>query len=459
MLNALFLTGALVVIGIPVSLVYLLIVTARLRQRIAALEAGLTLPQVPSGSERQDVMVSDAVPDTRPPIDPVMRRKPPPLPRSTIAPAEQHSGPPKAIVLTALNLWRMSQWIAANWFYAVSATSLALAGVFLVIYGAEQGLMPPSVRILTSLLLGCGLIGAGEYIRRRFGDDAGVSTAYLPSTLSGAGIVTLFGAILAARHLYGFIGPGVTLTGMAVVGLVAMVLGWFSGPLLAAVGILGAMAAPFVIGGSSDDPSLLLAYFAIVTIAGLGIDTVRRWGGVSILSLVTGFGAGYLLTALSGLVVVPFFMMFCGIMALAAIAIPVRSLTPDHQGTSISIAMLARHARDAWPEFPTRLAGGAVVAASVLITLSATDVMRNDLLRVAILVLSGLTLALLLWTRNAPALVDLAAAPAAALLVVVGSGNRPWGGGVEVAEASVAPAPLFYTLIMGLGLVLTLAEI
>ena len=108
----------------------------------------------------------------------------------------------------------------------------------------------------------------------------------MPSTFSGAGIVTLFAAVLSARLLYGFIGPELALVGMALVGGLALVLGWFYGPLLAAVGVIGAMAAPFIIGGSSDTPSWLFAYFALVTIVGLAIDTLRRWAWVSVVSLV-----------------------------------------------------------------------------------------------------------------------------------------------------------------------------
>ncbi|MDQ7072084.1 MAG: DUF2339 domain-containing protein [Rhodobacterales bacterium] len=83
-------------------------------------------------------------------------------------------------------------WLKENWFYAVSALSLALAGVFLVQYGNEQGLLPPLARVWAALLFGIVLIGAGEYVRRRFGDETNVATAYLPSTFSGAGVVTLF---------------------------------------------------------------------------------------------------------------------------------------------------------------------------------------------------------------------------------------------------------------------------
>ncbi len=157
---------------------------------------------------------------------------------------------------------------------------------------------------------------------------------------------------------------------MALVGALALVLGWFYGPLLAAVGVIGAMAAPFIIDGSSDDPSWLLAYFAMVTVIGLAIDTLRRWAWVSINSLVMWFAAGVFLVLETRTLVDPYFVIYCAVLAAAAIAIPVHKLLLDHSWVLLSLSMFARAKGDTWPEFPTRLAGGAVIAASGLILLT-----------------------------------------------------------------------------------------
>ena len=93
-----------------------------------------------------------------------------------------------------------------NWFLAVAALSLALAGVFLVQYGVENGLLTPFWRVMGAAALGLALIGAGERVRRSSGDAGQHDTAYLPSTFSGAGLVALFAAVLAAHQLYGLIG-------------------------------------------------------------------------------------------------------------------------------------------------------------------------------------------------------------------------------------------------------------
>lgn len=246
------------------------------------------------------------------------------------------------------------------------------------------------------------------------------------------------------------------LIGMALVGLVAMVLGWFHGPFLAAVGVTGAMIAPFIIGGSSEDPSLLLTYFGIVAVTGLAIDALRRWAWVSVISVASGFGAGTLLMQASrGGAVEPWFMLYCAALALAAIVIPVRKLLPDHAGTPLCIAIFAREEDDPLPEFPTLLANGAVMAASGLIALVAHSQSREDIFWPGIITLSVLLLFLSVQARKAPALVDLTLWPAAALVAVVASGAPLWASYQEAALLPEADMPLMASIVVGIGILLS----
>jgi uncharacterized membrane protein len=436
------------IVAFPIAVIYLLISNAGLKRRVSALEDRISTgqPKTPVTAPKQ------MPPKPLTSVEPVIAAQNAPKPE----PEAPLISPPKTVVLNGKNFGLLVGWIMQNWFYAVSAVSLALAGIFLVLYGVEQGLLPPAVRVMAAFVFGGTLVGAGEYIRRRYGDEEDSATAYLPSTFSGAGIVTLFATVLSARLLYGFIGPELALVGMALVGTLALVLGWFYGPLLAAVGVIGAMAAPFIIGGSSDDPSWLLAYFAMVTVVGLAIDTLRRWAWVSVISLAMGYGAGWLLMRGSGTLIDPYFVIYCAVLAAAAIAIPVRKLVPDHTGSQLSVSMFARAKDDVWPEFPTRLAGGAVIAASGLILLTVFDTSRADLFWTGIVVLSGIVLALLTWARDAPALSDLAALPAAALVAVVAAGTRLWDVQAIAAMEPEADMPLMASTLVAIGLALSI---
>ncbi|MFV0332483.1 MAG: DUF2339 domain-containing protein [Tropicimonas sp.] len=340
----------------------------------------------------------------------------PPEPAGDATPQPEPAGPPRFVVMRADRFRKLGTWLAGNWFYAVSAVSLALAGIFLVQYGAENGLLPPRIRVLAALALGAALIATGEFVRRRHGDDEGASTAYLPSVFSGAGIVTLFGGILAARILYALTGPEVAMAGMVAVALTALVLGWFHGPLLAAVGIIGAFCAPFMVGGSSQDVSWLYGYFLVIAALGLGIDTIRRWAWVTVLTLVLGYAAATLLAIGSG-VTAGVFALFLTAMAILAILVPVRRLSPDHDGTMI-VEMAIRTPGMPWPEFPTRVAFAAMLTTSALLVPVSEAEFWLAITLLAILSALGIV-----WSRRAAALQD------AALIPVVGFlGALTWQG-------------------------------
>ncbi|KEJ88210.1 DUF2339 domain-containing protein [Sulfitobacter donghicola] len=317
---------------------------------------------------------------------------------------------------------RFGAWLQQNWFYAVSAASLALAGIFLVQYGMENGLLPPKARVAAGLAFGAALIGVGEFIRRRFGDDVQSTTAYLPSVFSGAGIVTLFGAILSARMLYDLIGGGASMVGMVAVALLAVVLGWLHGPLLVAVGVIGAYGAPFMLADSQADASPLFGYFAVVAALGLAVDTIRRWGWISALTLMLAYGMGFLIV-LGGSAAQWSGQLYFAILPMLAILIPARSLSPDHAGPPAVLGLLDRAtlgAKDrgvAWPSFPTLLAFTSV-AASCFILLTIWKTGEAELwLSMGLLAVMGVLL--ISWSDKAPALQDAALLPPIALLLSV----------------------------------------
>lgn len=397
----------LIVLAIPVAIVVLLVNQSRLRRRVEHLEQ-----QIRSlGSDAPEPQQAEPLKPLEKPDKP---SKPAPWSAAKAQKVERpaEETPPAAVVFREDRFAALTTWLRENWFYAVSALSLALAGIFLVQYGVESGLLPPSARVIAALLFGAALIVAGEVIRRKYGDDESTATAYLPSVFSGAGLVTLFGGVLAARQLYDLIGPEVALVAMVVVALVGLVLGWFHGPLLAAVGLIGAFSAPFVVGGTSENPSWLYAYFFVIAVLGLGIDTVRRWAWISVLTL---FGAytTCLLLVLSSPLTEAVYLICVTALAVIAIAIPVRRVWPNHGGSMIS-EIVRRKKGDAWPEFPTRVGFGAVAVSTAIVSLHWADSVDEFWLGVTLL--SGMTLGLMIWGRRAEALQDATALPALGLI-------------------------------------------
>lgn len=402
-MEAILILLALTIVGLLIWLpIYVLILSGRITRlgaRVVELEAR-RLPQV--APARAEAPTSEAPSETAPATSLPWRPAPAPPP----APNDQN----RPLVVSSDRFKTAAAWLAHNWVYVVSAASLALAAIFLLQYGVEHGLLPPAARVSAAAALGLALVAGGEWLRRRHGDGVRHATAYLPSTFSGAGIVALFAAVLAARQLYGLIGPEMAFAGLLLVAAGALLLGWLYGSWLAAVGLVGAAAAPFLVGGASEVTWWLFAYFALICATGLGIDAARRWAWVSALALVLGYGGGALVLAAGG--EPGWFAALLATLVALSISVPMLRLMPAHSGAMVS-DKLWRKSTD-WPAFPTRLVAGTVAAASLTLVLLGTETAAVSLLVFALLAV--MVLALAVWAHKAPALSDLTLLPTLAFL-------------------------------------------
>ncbi len=438
-METLFALAILIPVAVVVTIVVLLFGQSSLKNRVYLLERDLrqmretlaarpspeTVPvPVPVSDAVQPAAIDPVVPDAviaemRPMMPSDMPNTDATAPAVALATPDQN----QPLVMRADRFAELARWVKENWVYVISAISLALAGVFFVQYGMEKGLLPPAVRVLAAIAFGAGLIGAGEWLRRRHGDGAEDMTAYLPSVFSGAGLVSIFAAVLAARQLYGLIGPEVAFVAHLATAALAVVLGWFYGPLLVAVGLVGAALSPFIVGGTTAPGPWLYGYYALITAAGLGVDAVRRWAWVSVLALVLGYGgAGLMFAAGAGL---SGWVVMLLVLAGMAATVPVMALVPRHAGPSVTLALLAKGAAG-WPPFPVRLAVGAGLASSVALMLLAGAAPAEAMLAMGALVL--LALAYLIWAERAEGLDDLAALPAVAFVgsvLLQGAGYLP----------------------------------
>lgn len=425
----------ILVILLLLAIVWLFILYERLRKRVAAIEAGQTglTPEAlsPAGQQAEQAAPRDARQQA---TRKAAAEANTPWTRSGAAASDlpvEASGPatdapqdapetaaqtPSNYVFTPDFFSRTLRWAATNWFYLVAAISLALAGVFLVQYGIENGLLPPAMRVAFALLLGAGLIALAEVLRRKGGDAEGDLFANLPSTFAAGGLVSMFAAVVSARVLYDLIAPGPALAGLSAVAALAILIGWFYGPLLAAIGILGGMIAPFLVGGDPGAAGLLYYYFALIAVAALAVDTFKRWAWLSAFASVLGFAAAGTLFVQAG--EPAHFLAFAVILAAAAAIIPERRLTPRHTGSMVieSFRRSTETKRDP-SSFPTRLAAGVFCAASVVPLWVQSEGLIWFWPAVSATVI--LLAMALIWMRNALALADVTLVPLAGMLLLL----------------------------------------
>jgi uncharacterized membrane protein len=468
-----------IVVGLPMTLIFLLVSHFNLKSTVADLQRTVRALQ-------KDGEKSDDIQSARPPVAPTVAQV-----NTTVAALEDKTTASKAVdvidarraearaaavrnagkfvtrpaVVVALEtptfFGGQLAWLSENWFYAVSAVSLALAGLFLVQYGVETGLLPPAARVASALAFGAALIGVGEFIRRRFGEAEDSTTVYLPSVFAGAGIVSLFGAVLSAQILYSLIGANTAMIGMILVAGVAMVLGWFYGPLLAAIGVIGAFGAPMVLGSISSDLTPLFGYYALITAVGLGVDTLRRWAWVSGLTVVLAYFTGALLyDALSyrgDQYLAGAFQLYVIAVAFLAILVPARSVLPDHKGTLL-IEWVSKAKGSVRPIFPVFLAWGTVTVSTLLLSILANGPEAQFWL--SALAMVGLSIALIIWSLRATALQDLALVPLAGFVVSVAI-QGTYGSSVRRAYSATedllteAAFPMTATALVGIAAILS----
>jgi uncharacterized membrane protein len=150
------------------------------------------------------------------------------------------------------------------------------------------------------------------------------------------------------------------------------------------------------------------------------------------------------------------------ILAIAGVVVPRLQIWPTHAGaTSWSMIRNLRSKNRSWPEtrswpeFPTRIAAGAIFATLVGIVLAGADYRARGITEswLVLAALLFLVAATSLWMRNAPALRDLAALPPAAFLVALAieaDGGRLYTA-FRIAREPESAMPLAVTIICAMG--------
>ena len=173
--------------------------------------------------------------------------------------------------------------LKANWMIWLGGICVGLAGVFMVHYSIEQGLLGPGARVMLSLIAGASLHALAEWLRRRRGQND------VFAALAGGASIILYAALFAAFRLLEGIPSGWIFAGMALVSFATLALALWHGPVLAALGMLGGYLVPILVNTGSGQIELALIYIAILTLFSLWllayVERLWLWSGVIIGSL------------------------------------------------------------------------------------------------------------------------------------------------------------------------------
>ena len=278
--------------------------------------------------------------------------------------------------------------------------TLAVAGVLLVRYSIEQGLMTPVVRVAVAFVFGMVLL-VGAELAYRF--ENRVEDERVRQALAGAGLATLYAAFYLAGTQYGLIGQTIAFLGLALVTAAAIGLSFRFGLPSAILGLVGGFAAPLLVGGEEANLPLLSLYLGLVT-AGLAFTGQRQgrsWLGIA--GLVAGLGWG-------GLLLLSNDWGTSEVLAFGLYLLVLGSLVP----ALIGGAALER---------PVRL--GSALVASVQLALMVQQAGYAPLAW-GLYLLLGSALAFFAWRRPRLREANLVAASIALILLAAWDGYEPW---------------------------------
>jgi uncharacterized membrane protein len=280
----------LLLLGLAGLFIYALNLSSRVKQ----LERQL--------AERRPAELVPGAPDPlferRPAAAPVPARAPPPpamIDRLAERPEPEAGAQAEAPALPRETLGGFfERWVGGRLMIWVGGVALAIAGVLLVRYSVQIGLITPPVQMGMAALFGLLLLGLGEFARSRadWTLDRRVAQA-----LVGAGIFVLYATAYGSLVLHHLIGNGTAFGLMVMVTGVALVLSLHHGAPSAVMGLVGGFLTPLLVGERSETAIPLLTYLALLDIALFTLAGRRGWTWLAAAAALISFGwSGYLLS-------------------------------------------------------------------------------------------------------------------------------------------------------------------
>jgi uncharacterized membrane protein len=174
----------------------------------------------------------------------------------------------------------------------IGGIALALAGIFLVRYSIQIGLIGPTVRMIVAGIFGLLLVGAAEVARARPGS---LPDPRVPQALVGAGILVLYATPYGALVLYHLISNQAATILMIAVTLGALLLSLRHGMPAAILGLVGGFATPALVGDPHSSAVPLLSYLGLLDVALFAIAWRRSWSWLAAGAVALSFAWSFYL--------------------------------------------------------------------------------------------------------------------------------------------------------------------
>ena len=170
----------------------------------------------------------------------------------------------------------IEQLLTQRWGIWLGAAALLMAAVFLVRTAVENGWLGPPMRCALAGALGLLLVIAAEWLRRRparggLGADLG------PSALASGAVAAWFAGAYGAGPLYDLVSETAGFVLLAGAGLAGLALSLRFGPMVALVGLAGALATPLLVQTQHPAIAGLFVYLLVVEASAWAVVRYTAW--------------------------------------------------------------------------------------------------------------------------------------------------------------------------------------
>jgi uncharacterized membrane protein len=161
----------------------------------------------------------------------------------------------------------------------VGGAAVVLGVVFFLVMAASRGWIDEPTRVLLAVAGSTALLGAGLYLHERQGRTQAALAAVATA------IAALYVTLVAATQLYDLIDPVLGLAFAALIGATATAIAvrW-SEPIVAGIGIVGALLAPVLTDAGTDSASL--AFMGIALVSAVGVLLWQRWSWLAVAAFI-----------------------------------------------------------------------------------------------------------------------------------------------------------------------------
>jgi uncharacterized membrane protein len=163
----------------------------------------------------------------------------------------------------------LEQVVGGRLFLWMGAAALILAGVFLVNFGIEKGIMTPHLRMIAAAVLGGGLY----LLSWRIDKDNKTSVADL---LCAVGVAILFATVLGSRFYYHYLGIESSFLLLVCINALLFVRSWQKNRSFGFIVIYFGYVIPLLVQYPIRISPILLAYFALFTITICAFGAIQK---------------------------------------------------------------------------------------------------------------------------------------------------------------------------------------